>query len=306
MAKKVLFIGSKPLGLHCLEEVFRLAPESLIGIITIDDRDDGRNVFGEFGSFAAKAGIELYVAKNRKDSENAIRRFGPDLCLVNGWYWIIGDDALQSVPGGFLGMHNSLLPKYRGGSPLVWTIINGEDRAGLSLFSFTSGMDEGDIWARDSVSIESEDYISDILYKLEEKAIIMLRENYLNILNDSIIPTPQDTCEVTYCCMRIPEDGLINWHGSAKQIYNFIRAQSDPYPGAFTFLDGKKLIIWRAHQVDITYYGTPGQVAKVTPDGTFIICGNNKPLILETLELENGKEQAGKIIKSVKTRLGNK
>lgn len=304
MIKKVLFMGSKPFGLRCLEEIYRLSPDTLIGIITIDDRSDSRNAFAEFESFAKKNKIELHVAANRKDSEMAITRFAPELCLVNGWYWLIGDETLESVRGGFLGMHNSLLPKYRGGSPLVWTIINGEMSAGLSLFSFTKGMDEGDIWAQESVDIEPGDYIGDVLNKLEETAVAVLREKYISILNGAVVPFPQDHIRATYCAMRLPDDGLIDWHKPANQLYNFIRAQSDPYPGAFTFIDGKKLIIWRAHPVDMVYYGTPGQVAKVTSEGVYVICGDNSPSVLEIVELENGKEPAAKVIKSIKTRLG--
>jgi methionyl-tRNA formyltransferase len=304
MVKKMLFMGSKPYSLRCLEEIFRLSPDTLIGIITIDDRSDPRNAFAEFESFAKKNKIELHVAANRKDSESAILRFAPDLCLVNGWYWLIGDDTLESVKSGFLGMHNSLLPKYRGGSPLVWTMINGEMSAGLSLFSFTKGMDEGDIWAQESVDIEPGDYIGDVLGKLEETAVSVLREKYIGILKGAVVPFPQDHTQATYCAMRTPEDGLIDWNKPSRRIYDFIRAQSDPYPGAFTFIDGKTLVVWRAHPLDMVYYGTPGQVAKVGPDGVYVICGDNSPLVLETVEFENGKEPATKVIKSIKTRLG--
>jgi methionyl-tRNA formyltransferase len=217
---------------------------------------------------------------------------------------MIGDETLEVASYGFLGMHNSSLPKYRGGSPLVWTMINGEKQAGLSLFSFTKGIDEGDIWAQESVEIGPDDYIADILMKLEAKAIALLREKYLDILNGKLKPVPQNHNLATYCAMRIPEDGLIDWHKPSQGVYNFIRAQSDPYPGAFTISEGKKLIIWRAHPSPITYYGTPGQVARISPDGVYVICGDNTPLICDFVELDGKKDAASKTIKSIKTRLG--
>jgi methionyl-tRNA formyltransferase len=299
---KVLFIGSKPLGLRCLQKLYELRPTALIGVMTFDDREDQRNAFDDICRFAVDNKIPVRIAKNRKDSENIIAEIKPEICFVNGWYWLIGNETLNLVPRGFLGLHNSLLPKYRGGSPLVWTMINGEEYAGYSIFSFTEGMDEGDIWAQDSVEIGIDDYISDMLAKLEEKSICRLDNIYPKILDGSLKPTPQNHSMATYCAMRTADDGRIDWNWPAKRVYDFIRAQSEPYPGAFTFTDDKKVIIWRARLLDMTYYGTPGQAARVAPDGVLVICGDSHPLLITEAELENGKESAHKVIKSIKTR----
>ena len=301
----VLFIGSKAYGLRCLEKLYSLKPESLAGIMTLDDSADGRNVLESFEAFAEKNKIEIYIAQNRKESEAIISRIGPELCIVNGWYWMIGNETLNAVPHGFLGMHNSLLPKYRGGSPLVWTMINGEKVAGLSVFSFTEGMDEGDIWAQERVPIERDDYIGDVLAKLEDKAVGVLDRIYLKILSGDIKPSPQNHAEATYCAMRNPDDGLIDWNWPASRVYDFIRAQSTPYPGAFTYTDSGKVIIWRARPLDSTYYGTPGQVARISDEGALVICGDSRPILLEVAEYEGQKLAASKIIKSIKTRFKN-
>lgn len=299
---KVLFIGSKPFGLRCFEEMYKIDPQSAIGIVTIDDRKDTRSAYDGFHEFAGQSNLKICVAKNRTDSEHIIREFQPDLCLVNGWYWLIGKETLEAVPHGFIGIHNSLLPKYRGGSPLVWSIINGETRAGLSFFSFTEGMDDGDIWAQESVPIKPGDYISDALQKIENEAISIIQEKYSAILNGDITPKPQNHDAATFCGSRMPGDGLIDWKKSSGEIYNFIRAQLEPYPGAFTFIYGKKLTIWRARPVDMTYYGSPGQVTRITEDGVYVICGDNKPILLETVEIDGQKGPANKFIKSISTR----
>jgi len=300
--KKVLFIGSKPLGLQCLKKLYEIKPEALAGVMTFDDRDDARNAFDDICRFANDNKLKLYIAKNRKDSEALIAEIKPEICFVNGWYWLIGNDTLNLVPRGFLGLHYSLLPKYRGGSPLVWSMINGEKYAGYSIFSFTDGMDEGDIWAHGKVEIGPDDYISDMLAKLESKSIAALDKIYPKTLNGSLKPTPQNHALATYCAMRSPDDGRIDWNKPARQVYDFIRAQSEPYPGAFTFLDDRKLIIWRARLLDLTYHGTPGQVARVSSDGALVICGDSCPLLITTAEIENGKQDAAKMIKSIKTR----
>ena len=298
-------MGSKALGLRCLAEMHDLNPQSIKGIVTIDDSDDIRSELGEFKKFAKDKNLNLHIVKNNKETESIIKTISPDICFVVGWYRIIKKGTLEAVPGGFLGIHHSLLPKYRGGSPLVWAMINGEKSVGTSLFSFTEGMDEGDIWAQEEVAVGDNDYISDILVRLEEKAIAILREKYTDILDGKLKPRSQNHNEATFCSSRTPDDGLIDWNKNAKEIYDFIRAQSEPYPGAFTFLDGKKLVIWRTRPDNRIYYGRPGQVAERSADSVSVICGDNRPITLETVGLDGVKYPAGEIVKSIKTRLGN-
>ncbi len=300
---RVLFIGSKQLGLRVLKEMHLLSPETLIGILTIDDSNDTRSVLADFQDFCKENELILFVAKNRKQSEDIVKKLKPDLCLVVGWYWLITNTVLESVPSGFIGVHNSLLPKYRGFAPLVWQIINNEKKVGFSLFSFTQGMDEGQVWAQGSVCVEEQDYISDIVEKLEEKTIQVFQTNYPKILNDEVQPIGQNHELATYCARRFPIDGNINWHTSAQDVYNFIRAQSDPYPGAFTYLDAHELKIWRARLFDKPYYGIPGQVARITSEGVYVICGNHRAVIIEEVEKAGKRDKANKFVKSIKDRM---
>jgi len=282
-----------------------LDPASIVGALTIDDRDDGRSAFEDFEKFASDKKIDFHAARNKREAENIIQKVEPEICFVVGWYWIIGKKTLESVPGGFLGIHHSLLPLYRGGSPLVWAMINGDKIVGTTLFSFGEGMDDGDIWAQEKVEVCENDYISDMLLKLQEKAVSILRDKYTDILEDKIKPVPQDHKKATFCAQRLPDDGLIDWGRSAVEVYNFIKAQSEPYPGAFTFLEERKLIVWRAHLEDIVYYGSAGQVARKSEDFVYVICGDNRPVVLETVEYNGKKSSAGDIIKSIKARLRN-
>lgn len=303
MANRVLFIGSKQLGLRVLQEMRSLAPSVLMGVLTIDDTNDTRTKYNDFQVFADLHGLDLYVARNRKESEQIIEKLKPDLCFVVGWYWLIGDNALASVQYGFIGIHNSLLPKFRGGSPLIWPIIRGEKEVGFSFFSITSGMDDGPIWAQGRVSVGRHDYISSILEKMENKAVEVLRGNYLEILNGNIKPIEQKHEQATYCAQRLPADGNINWRDTAEEIYNFIRAQSTPYPGAFTYLNGQEMRIWKAKPVECKYYGTPGQVAQIASEGVYIICGKDSALIIEEIGILGKKLKAVDAIKSIKERL---
>src|SRR5947207_2003809 len=196
----------------------RFAPASLVGIVTLDDRQDTRTAHREFMDFAHEHQIPLVSARTRRESEAAIREFYADICFVMGWYWLLGEDLLASIPHGFLGFHFSPLPKYRGGSPLVWQLINGEPNVGLSLFSFSPGMDEGEIWAQRTLAVGPDDYIGDVLAKLERETVSVVEEVYGKILDRKIRPVPQDHTQATYCSVREPSDGFVDWQKPAVDI----------------------------------------------------------------------------------------
>ena len=124
---KVLFVGSKQLGLNCLEAMHQLSPKTLVGAVTFNDSSDTRSKYTDFVKYCASNKIPLLTARNRKDSEAIIAAQKPDMCIVVGWYWLIGTHILKQVPHGLLGIHNSVLPKYRGSAPLVWGMINNEN-----------------------------------------------------------------------------------------------------------------------------------------------------------------------------------
>jgi methionyl-tRNA formyltransferase len=301
---RVVFLGSKGSGLGCLRKLYSLASAALAGIVTIDDGHDGRTALAGFQQFAAENRIELKVVATRKEAAAAILGFRPDLCMVMGWYWLLDEELLSSVARGFLGIHFSLLPKYRGGSPLVWQLINGEPKVGLSLFSFTAGMDEGDIWGQRSVAVGPSDYIGDVLVKLETESTSLIEDTYIEILRGNVRPSPQDHSQATYCAVREEGDGEIDWRQPARDVYNFIRAQSHPYPGAFTMLDGKKLRIWRARPCDVEYSGRAGQILQVRKDGVYVACENRSALVLETVQYAESEPQpAHEVLRSIKIRL---
>jgi methionyl-tRNA formyltransferase len=300
---RVLFLGSKPLGAAFLAALHRIEPSALIGAITIDDRQDVRTAFDEISAFCNTHGIPFFVATNRTHAETLIRELNPELCMVSGWYWLIGSTVLNSVRHGFIGTHFSLLPKYRGGSPLVWALINGESEVGVSFFSFVEGVDAGRIWAQKLVPVGPDDYVGDILARLEAATLATLDTGYRGILNGEVQPVEQDHSGATYCAMRFPGDGEIYWRSPAADVYNFIRAQSHPYPGAFTWLEGTRLTIWRARRDNAIHYGTPGQVALVTSDGVHVVCGDHHVVILETVERNGIAGDARTVLKSVSIRL---
>jgi len=179
-----------------------------------------------------------------------IAKWQPDVLLALGWYFMIPRRVRKSVPLGCVGIHASLLPKYRGGAPIPWAIINGETESGVTFFYFSDGIDDGDIIAQKRFSIEKKDDVA-MVYKKATSTSIEILQEYLPMLATNTAPRiQQDHNQATNFPQRSPEDGLIDWSWDAKRIRDFIRAQTHPYPGAFTYIRGKKVTIWDADVIE--------------------------------------------------------
>lgn len=300
---KVVFLGSKLLGLQVLKTIWKLRPDALKAIVTFDDTNDTRSELAGFKDFASHSGRSLFIAKNSSEAEEIIRQLHPDLCLVVCWYWMLKDELISTIPYGAIGVHNSLLPKYRGGSPLVWAILNGEEEIGFSVFSLTSEMDAGGIWFQESLVLPKQAGVGEALEKIEARLIETLRAGWCALLDGEIRPLPQNHGEATYCAQRVPDDGRIDWSKNAEDLVNFVRAQSPPYPGAFTVFNGEKIVLPDAVLWDFPYFGTPGQVARISDDGVLIVCGNHRAIALKTVIQDGVPRPARNVFTSIKTRL---
>ena len=149
-------------------------------------------------------------------------------------------------------------------------------------------MDDGDVWAQMSTHVGPQDYIGDVLGRLEDACEEMVRRVYPGIVGGAITPVPQDGGKATYATLRTATHGRIDWRQPMEQLYRCIRAQSSPYPGAFTSWRGERLTIWRAHPFDVPYYGRPGEVARGPSGETLVICGDNRALVIDEMQIEAG------------------
>lgn len=278
---RVLFLGSKRIGLRVLKLLHDLEPHALVGAVAFDDSTDVRSALPEFDALCEQRHIALHRASTPAAADSLIAKFQPDLCFVVGWYFLFTRQVLQSVPRGFIGVHFSLLPRYRGSSPLVWALINGEREVGSSIFSLAQGVDNGDIWAQRRIAVGESEYIDSILRRLEDVTLEEITDKYRRILAGEIAPTPQDESQATYCTRRSPSDGEIDWTMSARRVFDFIRAQSRPYPGAFTYLNGNPISVWRAGEVSASESKAPGVVVASAPEGILVTCGDGHVLALQ-------------------------
>jgi len=253
----IFFFGATELGLSCFKKILDMG-YTVSGCaytgekIIVRKKPEGikNYTYVDFKEVAADQNIPaIEFDKNKQELfYNELLKLKPDLIIVAGWHYLIASNILDMPGLGAIGLHASLLPEYRGGSPLVWQLINGEKNAGISLFYLESdgGVDTGHIIGQESFSIEDDDTIKELLIKSEKSGIALL-EKYLPLIEKGISPKiKQDESKATVYRQRVPSDGKINWDDSPTNIRNFIRAQTKPYPGAYTVIDGKKVIIWDA------------------------------------------------------------
>lgn len=186
--------------------------------------------------------VDSVAGKKLTDYATQLQELAPDVILVLGWYYMVPKSIRNIAKLGAWGIHASLLPKYAGGAPLVWAIINGEKETGVTLFKLDDGVDDGDIICQQSFPIEKQDTIKEVYAKATECSKKILQQTLADV--SKVTFTPQDKSKIEIYPQRKPEDGKIDWSWSAEKIKNFVRAQTKPYPGAYTVIHNKKIILW--------------------------------------------------------------
>jgi methionyl-tRNA formyltransferase len=251
---KIVFLGSTKFSEDLLNSLINNNFE-ISAIFTIpqeftvrgDEKIKNSN-YADLKTIADTKSIPLYYVDENKQLgtyEDIIKKISPDIILVLGWYYILPKKIREIPKYGACGIHASLLPKYAGWTPLVWAIINGEKETGVTFFQFDDSVDGGDIIAQESFNIEIKDTIKEVYEKATQKSLNIL----INVLPDieNVKFIKQDKTKLEIWDKRTPSDGEIDFTKSSKEIYDFIRAQSSPYPGAFIKTkDGKKIIIDKA------------------------------------------------------------
>jgi methionyl-tRNA formyltransferase len=294
--QRVAFIGSKPLGLAVLRAVADALPEphELVGAICAEDHRDRRSKLGEFADFLDSRGVELVVAGTTTEALKALRSWRTSVAVVCGWYRILPVGEVEGCD--FYGLHASSLPRYRGYAPVVWQIIQGEPRIGLSFFKLDDGLDSGEVVAQVSFELSREQGVGDALQSLEIHAVNLVREHLPLLLEGTATLRGQNHALATYCGPRRPEDGVIDWNWPATRIHDFVRAQSRPYPGAFAWLGDSesrcRVIVWRTVIHAHPYVGVPGRMARVAPGEVIVACGSGAVRLLE-VQIEDERPISG-------------
>lgn len=204
-------------------------------------------------SQADKEGIPCFVGNPRKGkAQNYIEDKEVDLLLSINYLFIIEHDLIAWPKRGAVNFHGSLLPKYRGRTPHVWAIINNEHKTGITSHFISEGCDEGDIILQEEVSIEPKDTGAIVLDKFNMRYPSLVMKVIELFQKGEVKASKQDEQLATYFGKRTPGDGSINWNWQKERIFNWVRAQAYPYPGAFTYVNGNKVII---DKIAFDHYG---------------------------------------------------
>lgn len=312
---RIVFMGCTEIGFRCLEKLIEMG-EDVVAVYTMPrefeisyaNKPVKAVTHKSFEEITDKYNIPLITVTGKmKDYTESIKNFNPDFILVIGWYYMISKEIRDIPKLGCAGMHASLLPKYRGGAPINWAIINGEPKSGISFFYLEEGVDTGDIIGQREYPILLRDTCQ-TLYDKATTAAVELIEEYIPLIKDGQAPrTRQDHSQATIFPQRKPQDGEIDWRKSAVEIDRLIRAVTRPYPGAFTYYNHKKLFIWAAHPLKDSppFVGSPGHVVKLCQDKTVWVTTGDGILVLDEIQLEDEiPVKPTDLLKSVQIRFG--
>ncbi|MCL6363920.1 bifunctional UDP-4-amino-4-deoxy-L-arabinose formyltransferase/UDP-glucuronic acid oxidase ArnA [Pectobacterium carotovorum subsp. carotovorum] len=268
-------------------EALKLAGYEIQAVFTHSDAPGENHFYASVAKAAAEMDVPVFAPEdiNHPLWVNRIRELAPDVIFSFYYRTLLSDDILQLPAFGAFNLHGSLLPRYRGRAPVNWVLVNGETQTGVTLHKMVSRADAGDIVAQSVVAIDDDDTALTLHGKCRTAAAALLAQQLPLIRSREITLTPQDESRASYFGRRTAADGLIDWHKSAREINNLIRAVTEPYPGAFTFLGERNVTIWRARVVKDKIGGEPGAILSTSP--LVVSCGE------DALEIVSGQSETG-------------
>jgi len=257
--------------------------------------------YNEIKELCKKNRIKCIETTRIENYKNIISKNNIKLLFVIGWRFKIHAEVYNLLDKGIIVFHDSLLPKYRGFSPLYWAIINGEKITGTTAFFIDENIDTGDIIYQKKIQINSSDDINILTRKVIDSYKYIFRKIIWLLKENKYLPRRvQNHRAATYCIWRIPEDARIDWKNNAEDIYNLIRASKEPFYPAYTLFQGKKLYILEAMVTRYRKYVgiTPGKVENIEiGDGVCILAKDGLIKIKKVrLEGDEGEKSAWDVI----------
>jgi len=258
---RVVFVTHNDLGLACLEELVDLGAD-VRGVFTRPEQRDLADQT-DLSAFAEAESIPLHRVEsvNTDATKAAISDCDPELLFVVGWSRLVDADVLDIPSVTALGMHPAPLPRGRGRAPIAWSIIEGLDETALSFFHLVEEADAGDLVGQEPIPIDVEDDAASLYEKTVEAGRTLIREYYPEFERERVPRQPQDSSAATWWPKREPHHGLIDWNRPPRELYDWIRGQTRPYPGAFSYLDDRKVTVWAANPpTEAATLASPGEI----------------------------------------------
>lgn len=298
---KIVFFGTPEPAAEVLKTLIE-AKREIVAVVTQPDRPKGRGqkvVFSSVKEIALKAALPIEQPESVKNNllfRSCLESLQPDLAVVVAYGKLLPKEVLDIPKYGFINIHASLLPKYRGAAPIQWALLKGEKESGVTIFKLAAALDAGPILAQKPVKIEDDDDYETLSKKLFAAACPLLLKTLHDIETGKAKYVPQNEAEVTYAATLTKESGEIDWRKPAGEINDRIRALIN-WPTAHTFFHGQRLKILKArvHSIDLdTREKQPGEVIEIIKnEGILVATGQGNLLVLE-LQLEGGKRMKAK------------
>ena len=248
----------------------------------------------------AEANDIRVLLRNRPDDAellDELKAADLDLMVANNWRTWLPPEIFDLPRHGTLNIHDSLLPAYAGFSPLIWALINGEPEVGLTAHMMDGELDAGDIVLQRAVKVGPTDTTTDLFHRTVD-LIAPVTAEAIKLIQDGYTPVPQDRTKASFFHKRAARDSLIDWTWPVEEIERLVRAQSDPYPNAFTYHRGQELRVVKASVSKGHYGGTPGRIFIKEGDGVVIVAGpeahtgRSTGLLIERVRTADGTELA--------------
>jgi methionyl-tRNA formyltransferase len=263
---RIVVFGYHDIGYECLQTLLE-SNANVVAVFTHLDKPENETIwFRSVKVLAQSYDIPVFCPDNPNDPKTVALLQTLNIDLIFSFYYrcILGNTILQLPRLGAFNMHGSLLPQYRGRVSINWAILRGETKTGVTLHHMVKRVDAGDMADQASVVIGKNETTKEVFAKVTKAARLVIKRQLPALLNGTAPRIPQNEKQASYFGGRKPEDGYIDWHQSATQIYNLIRATTHPYPGAFTEYKKIYLHIWWAKPLP-GHQGEPGQVISENP-----------------------------------------
>ncbi len=283
---RTVWVSFDTIGRDCLEAAAESGAK-IVGVVTLPGPvDPNRSGQCSFDEVAARLDAALIETRdiNSLETLNSIRELNPEMVFVVGWSQLVRDSFIKLAPEGVFGMHPTLLPRHRGRAPIPWAILAGLARTGVTLFEIVDATaDSGEIVGQVVLDIAPDETATTLFQRLAEAHVQLVRELVPGLVARAAPRIPQDPSRASSWPKRVPTDGIIDWETRAPYLYDWVRAQTRPYPGAFTFLGDEKVIVWGARPVELDGSVPAGTVVEVSSAGPVVACGEGG-LVLEEVQ----------------------
>ena len=274
-------------------EALLTAGYDIAAVFTHADDPKENNFYGSVAQLCARKGIPVHAPEDANHPLwiERIAKLNPDFIFSFYYRNLLSEPLLATARKGAFNLHGSLLPKYRGRAPANWVLVKGETETGVTLHRMVKRADAGAILAQQKVAIERSDTGLTLHAKLRDAASSLLRDALPQLAAGKLAETAQDESKATYFGRRTPADGKLEWQKPAEELFNLVRAVTQPYPGAFCAVGEHKLIVWQAEVVQGNEGLAPGRVISVNP--LRIACGEDSLVIKFGQRNDNGLYLAG-------------